>query len=71
MLTYADVCAVAHGGGGRVAVHTGVHRLSRYSGSIKALSRYSGSIKALLRPHPALHTGICFRYLGSMKALQY
>jgi hypothetical protein len=56
---------VAHRGGGRAALHTGVRRLSRYSGSIKALSRYSGSIKALSRPHPALHAGIagiCFRY---------
>jgi hypothetical protein len=65
MLTYADVYAVAHGGGGRAALHTGVRRLSLHSGSIKALSRYSGSIKALSRPHPALHAGIagiCFRY---------
>jgi hypothetical protein len=56
---------VEHGGGGHAALHTGGHRLSRYSGSIQALSRYLGSIKALSRPHPALHAsiaGICFRY---------
>jgi hypothetical protein len=47
-VTYADVCAVAHGGGGHAALHTGVHRLSRYSGSIKALS----PIQALLRLYP-------------------
>jgi hypothetical protein len=45
LLTYADVCAVAHGGGGRVALHTGaLWRLY----SIKALLRlYSGSLQVV------------------------
>jgi len=45
MLTYADVCAVAHGGGGHAALHTGVDRLSRYAGSIRLFL----AIQALLK----------------------
>ena len=45
MLTLADVCAVAHGGGGRAALHTGVDRLSRYLYSIRLFL----AIKALSR----------------------
>ncbi len=45
MLTYADVCTVAHGGGGHAALHTGVCRLS----PMQALLRLFLAIQALLK----------------------